>query len=149
VKAVKAVAEAAEAAERLRVEEEVAALTLKMQGDALTRQSDALRLQQMEEEMAALTLKMQGDALTRQSDALRLQQMQARLGSSVAPPAALVPGAEETLCVVCVDAPKQYAMLPCLHMCACGPCAQRLLELDPARCPVCRGPIERIGRVFC
>jgi hypothetical protein len=119
--AVKAVAEAAEAAERLRVEEEVAALTLKMQGDALTRQSDALRL----------------------------QQMQARLGSSVAPPAALVPGAEETLCVVCVDAPKQYAMLPCLHMCACGPCAQRLLELDPARCPVCRGPIERIGRVFC
>jgi hypothetical protein len=27
------------------------------------------------------------------------------------------PGAEETLCVVCVDEPKQYAMLPCLHVC--------------------------------
>jgi hypothetical protein len=87
----------------------------------------------VEEEMAALALRMQ-------SDALRMQQMQAQLG---VPPAA--PDAEETMCVVCFDAPKQYAMLPCLHMCACEPCAQQLLALR--RCPVCREPIERVGQV--
>jgi hypothetical protein len=37
-------------------------------------------------------------------------------------------------------------MLPCLHMCACEPCAQQLLALR--RCPVCREPIERVGQVF-
>jgi hypothetical protein len=34
------------------------------------------------------------------------------------------PDAEESMCVVCFDAPKQYAMLPCLHMCACEACTQ-------------------------
>ena len=73
----------------------------------------------------------------------RLQQVQAQLGSSVAPPAA----PEETMCVVCMDAPKDRIVLPCMHLCACGPCAQRLLELD-ASCPVCRGPVERMAQVF-
>ena len=73
----------------------------------------------------------------------RLQQMQAQLGSSVAPPAA----PEETMCVVCMDAPKDCIVLPCMHLCACGPCAQRLLELN-ASCPVCRGPVERMAQVF-
>ena len=77
----------------------------------------------------------------------RLQQMRAQLGSSVAPPAAPNPGAEETMCVVCMDAPKDRIVLPCMHLCACGPCAQRLLELD-APCPVCRGPVERMAQVF-
>ena len=77
----------------------------------------------------------------------RLQQMQAQLGISVVPPAAPNPGAEETQCVVCMDAPKDRIVLPCMHLCACGPCAQRLLELD-ASCPVCRGPVERMAQVF-
>ena len=100
--AVKAVAEAEEAAERLHDEEEVAALTL------------------------------------------RLQQVQARLGSSVVPPAAPNPDAEETQCVVCMDAPKNRVVLPCMHMCVCEACAQLLRD----RCPVCRGPIERIAQLF-
>jgi hypothetical protein len=54
---------------------------------------------------------------------------------------------EETMCVVCFDAPKQYAMLPCLHTCACEACAQQLLQVHH-RCPVCREPIERFGWVF-
>ena len=53
----------------------------------------------------------------------------------------------ETLCVVCMGAPKDRIVLPCMHLCACGPCAQRLLELD-ASCPVCRGPVERMAQVF-
>ena len=99
--------------------------------------AEAKRLE-MEEEMAAITLRMQ-------SDALRLQQMQAELGVSPAAPAPHL-DAEETMCVVCFDAPKQYAMLPCLHMCACEACAQQLLHVG--RCPVCREPIERVGQVF-
>jgi hypothetical protein len=77
----------------------------------------------------------------------RLQQMQAQLGSSVAPPAAPDQDTEETMCVVCFDAHKDRIVLPCMHLCACGPCAQRLLELD-ASCPVCRGPVERMAQVF-
>jgi hypothetical protein len=59
-----------EAAERLRLEEEVAALTLSVQRDAL-----------------------------------RLQEAQAQLG---VPPAAPAPHPDETLCVVCLDAPKTH-----------------------------------------
>jgi hypothetical protein len=131
--AVKAAAAAAATAERLRVEEELAVVTLRMKRDAPER----LRLQQ---ELAMVTLRMQ-------SDARRVQQMHAQLGSSVAPPAAAHAGAEETQCVVCMDAPKDRIVLPCFHLCACGPCAQRLLELD-APCPVCRGPVERMAQVF-
>jgi hypothetical protein len=91
----------------------------------------------LEEELAALTL-------SAQSSALRMQQVQAQL--VVVPSDAPNPDAEETQYVVCLDAPKDRIVLPCMHLCACGPCAQRLLELD-ASCPVCRGP-ERLIRVF-
>ena len=89
---------------------------------------------QLEEETAALTL--------------RLQQMQARLG--VVAPAAPTPQpqAEEALCVVCMDAPKRCVVLPCMHMCTCEACSQQLLEQGAQSCPVCRGPMERIERVF-
>jgi hypothetical protein len=70
--------------------------------------------------------------------------VQARLGSSVVPPAAPNPDAEETQCVVCMDAPKNRVVLPCMHMCVCEACAQLLRD----RCPVCRGPIERIAQLF-
>jgi hypothetical protein len=73
--------------------------------------------------------------------------MHAQLGRSGVPPVAPNPGAEETQCVVCMDAPKDRIVLPCMHLCACGPCAQRLLGLD-ASCPVCRGPVERMAQVF-
>jgi hypothetical protein len=76
--------------------------------------------------------------------ALEMQKLQAELGSGSGTPQ---PGAEETQCVVCMDAPKDRIVLPCMHLCACGPCAQRLLELD-ASCPVCRGPVERMAQVF-
>jgi hypothetical protein len=73
--------------------------------------------------------------------ALEVQQLQAELGSGTPQP-----DAEEAMCVVCFDAPKQYAMLPCLHMCAREACAQQLLQVHH-RCPVCREPIEGWGGV--
>jgi uncharacterized ferredoxin-like protein len=70
-----------------------------------------------EQDLAALTL--------------RVQQMQTQLGSSVVPPAAA--DAEETQCVVCMDAPKNRVVLPCMHMCVCEACAQ-LLRDRAAQC---------------
>jgi hypothetical protein len=90
----------------------------------------AVKRQQLQERLAAL--------------ALETQQVQAELGSGSGTPQ---PGAEETQCVVCMDAPKDRIVLPCMHLCACGPCAQRLLELD-APCSVCCGPVERMAQVF-
>jgi hypothetical protein len=125
-----AVKAAAEAAERKQLEEELAALTLGVQSDTTRLQSDARRVQ---------------------SDRLRMQQVHARLGSSVVPPAAPAPhpDAEETLCVVCFDAPKEYAIVPCGHVCVCASCAEQLTKTRTPMCPVCRGPIRETMKVFC
>jgi hypothetical protein len=65
--------------------------------------------------------------------------MQAQLGM---PPAAPAPhlDAEETMCVVCFDAPKEYAIVPC---------AEQLTKTRTPMCPVCRGPIQQTMKVFC
>ena len=97
----------------------------------------------LEEEAAALALRMQNDALRMQSDALRLQQVQAQLG---VPPAA---PAEETLCVVWFDAPKDLAFVPCGHVCVCGACAEQLTKTRTPTCPVCRRAIRETMKVFC
>ena len=55
---------------------------------------------------------------------------------------------EEALCVGCMDERKQHAMVPCMHMCVCESCAQRLLEVQTPHCPVCRTPVESTTRVF-
>ena len=55
---------------------------------------------------------------------------------------------EECLCVVCMDERKQHAMVPCMHMCVCSACAQRLLDAQTPHCPVCRTPVESTTRVF-
>ena len=88
----KAAAEAAEAAERLQMEEQLASI------------------------------------------ALRMQQVHAQLGNSVVPPAAPAPDKEETVCVVCMDAPNQCATVPCNCALARGVRSHRLLELA-ARVP--------------
>jgi hypothetical protein len=124
-------ARAAEA-ERARVAAETTAAA------ATVAAAERLRL---EEEMAALTLSVQ-------SETLRLQQVQAQLG---VPPAAPAPhsDAEETQCVVCFDAPKEYAIVPCGHVCVCESCAEQLTKTRTPMCPMCRGPIRETMKVFC
>ena len=56
--------------------------------------------------------------------------------------------AKEALCVVCMDAPKDHFIRPCMHVCTCEACTQQLQEQGAQSCPVCRGPIEGIERVF-
>jgi hypothetical protein len=123
--------------ERARVAAEVAAAA------AAVEASEAAERLQMEEEAAALTRRMQGDAL-------RLQQVQARLGSSVVPPPAPAPhlDAEETMCVLCFDAPKDHIILPCFHVCVCEACATLLTQMDKPSCPICRTAIQQTNKVF-
>ena len=124
-------ARAAEA-ERERVAAEAAAAAAE-EAEAAEAAAAAERLQ-MEERLAALSLE--------------TQQLQAHLG--VVAPAAPAPQAEaeESLCLVCMDAPNRYAMVPCMHMCACEACAQKLLHTATRSVPVCRDSIQRTTRVF-
>ena len=135
----------AEQAERARVAEEAAAAAAATAAEAAATAA-AERLY-MEERRAALRERQFQLQESQAALALELQQMDAQLG--VAPPAA--PQLEEeleALCVVCMDAPKNHVVLPCLHQCLCAACAQQLQEQGAQSCPVCRTPIERIGQVF-
>ena len=102
----------------------------------------------LEEELAALTLSVRSDALRMRSGALRMQQVQAQLGVSPAAPAPH-PDAEETMCVVCFDAPKDHIIVPCGHQCVCEACAEQLTNTRTPMCPVCREPIIQTMKVFC
>jgi uncharacterized coiled-coil protein SlyX len=117
----------AEQAERARAAAEAAEAAAAVEAVAA---AERLR---MEEEMAGL--------------AQRLQQMQAQLG---VPPAAPAPhaDAEETLCVLCMDAPKDHMIAPCGHQCVCEACAEKLKKAERALCPFCRAPITATFKVF-
>jgi hypothetical protein len=138
-----------EQAERARVaaEEAEAAAAVKAvaeAAEAAAKATEAAERLQMEEDLAALTLRAQADAL-------RIKQMQAQLGSNVVPPAAHAPqpGAEETQCVVCFDAPKDHIIVPCGHQCVCEACAEQLTKTRTPTCLVCREPIIQTMKVFC
>ena len=45
-----------------------------------------------------------------------------------------------------MDARKNHVTRPCMHICTCEACTQRLLEQGAESCPVCRGPIEGMER---
>ena len=46
-------------------------------------------------------------------------------------------------CSVCLTRPKMFACVPCYHMCVCERCEPRIQA-----CPICRGDILRMQRVF-
>lgn len=53
----------------------------------------------------------------------------------------------ETDCCVCFEGAKDTLIAPCGHVCCCNRCATRLhMRKDP--CPVCRGAIQGIFKVF-
>ncbi|RHY84316.1 hypothetical protein DYB26_002930, partial [Aphanomyces astaci] len=64
---------------------------------------------------------------------------------SMLPPAS-APDPHE--CVVCFDGPQEGVCVPCGHHAVCMACARRLLAHPPASCPVCRGPVREIIRMF-
>lgn len=46
-------------------------------------------------------------------------------------------------CCICFNRTKDHAVVPCFHMCVCRACSERI-----QRCPICRGPVDRIQRIF-
>ena len=55
---------------------------------------------------------------------------------------------EDAACSVCLDAPKDSAMLPCRHRCVCAACAADLLAVADPRCPICRAPAASHLQLF-
>ena len=98
---------------------------------------------------ARVAAEMQAATSAAAANALRMQQVQAQLG--VPPAASTLQAAadEENMCVVCFDAPKDHAIVPCGHQCVCASCAEQLTKTRTPTCPVCRGPIRETMKVFC
>ena len=140
------VAEARGMIEKAKTEQAERARAAAEEAEAAAAVKAAERLR-MEEEVAALTLTVQSDARRMQSDALRLRQMQAQLGVPPAAPA-LHPDDAEDQCVLCLDAPKDHIIIPCGHQCVCEACAEKLKKARNPLCPFCRAPINATHKVF-
>jgi len=46
-------------------------------------------------------------------------------------------------CVICQDAPKSMAFIPCGHFCVCEKCSQEI-----SHCPVCRSDCQTKIRIY-
>jgi len=55
---------------------------------------------------------------------------------------------ENMQCVVCMDAEKDYAFVPCGHICVCGTCAGLIGNEDGLKCPLCMQASDLVLRVF-
>ena len=53
---------------------------------------------------------------------------------------------EQALCVVCMDAPADFALLPCGHKCVCERDAHAMLARGS--CPLCREPARASQRIY-
>eukprot|EP00928_Gymnodinium_smaydae_P073720 TRINITY_DN56872_c0_g1_i1.p1 TRINITY_DN56872_c0_g1~~TRINITY_DN56872_c0_g1_i1.p1 ORF type:complete len:656 (+),score=39.55 TRINITY_DN56872_c0_g1_i1:42-2009(+) len=51
-------------------------------------------------------------------------------------------------CVVCLESPADSAVIPCGHMCGCQSCLQSIKSSREALCPICRGPVSSVIRIF-
>jgi len=53
------------------------------------------------------------------------------------------PSTDENACVVCLSEKREYAFLPCRHLCVCRHCVHYL-----EKCPLCRSPIQNYIKIF-
>ena len=54
---------------------------------------------------------------------------------------------DEAACVVCLEAPKTHAFLPCMHRCVCAMCAADVTD-GKGECPLCRRKAKDVRRVY-
>ena len=59
------------------------------------------------------------------------------------PPRSALIDLASTECAVCLDGDAEYAVIPCGHRCLCASCIKAVSE-----CPVCRGTMTDVLRVF-
>lgn len=50
---------------------------------------------------------------------------------------------DDNTCIICLNAPRDYILLPCAHLKYCGPCAAAITE-----CSECKSYIKERKRVF-
>jgi len=50
-------------------------------------------------------------------------------------------------CAICFDEPADFLVVPCGHQCGCEECLTAV-KSHSGRCPICRGPVQSIQRVF-
>jgi len=54
---------------------------------------------------------------------------------------------DDKLCVVCLEYARNTLIAPCGHVCVCFECADTI-KTSRQPCPMCRGPIEMVYRVY-
>eukprot|EP00633_Aureoumbra_lagunensis_P009877 CAMPEP_0197323796 /NCGR_PEP_ID=MMETSP0891-20130614/70736_1 /TAXON_ID=44058 ORGANISM="Aureoumbra lagunensis, Strain CCMP1510" /NCGR_SAMPLE_ID=MMETSP0891 /ASSEMBLY_ACC=CAM_ASM_000534 /LENGTH=461 /DNA_ID=CAMNT_0042816515 /DNA_START=575 /DNA_END=1960 /DNA_ORIENTATION=- len=54
---------------------------------------------------------------------------------------------DEILCAICNDNERSIVLQPCSHLAVCASCAEKISEKSK-ECPLCRGPIESVLRVY-
>ena len=52
----------------------------------------------------------------------------------------------ESVCVICLTDIRNVLLLPCRHICLCGPCAESL-KFQSANCPICRIPFRALLQI--
>ena len=55
---------------------------------------------------------------------------------------------ENDVCVICLTERKLYAIIPCGHLLFCESCSKFVMQNVKALCPLCRGKINSINRIF-
>lgn len=60
---------------------------------------------------------------------------------------------DSSSCIICTEYVPVCAIIPCMHKCVCCKCARELgkdgiAEQKSVKCPICRGEIEAIKRVY-
>lgn len=53
---------------------------------------------------------------------------------------------DEQLCVICLEREKEYAAIPCGHMCLCAGCSD--VVRSSGRCPLCVAEIAGIYKIY-
>ena len=62
-------------------------------------------------------------------------------------PAIPTVGTDESCCVICLDAPADFLVVPCGHQCGCEDCLLTVQQASGS-CPICRADMVAIQRVF-
>lgn len=68
----------------------------------------------------------------------RIRQRQTAIGKESTPERLVL-----DTCCICLNHPKEYAIVPCYHLCICKHCAKRVRA-----CPLCRRDLNRVQKIF-
>lgn len=54
----------------------------------------------------------------------------------------------DSSCCICLDKPREYACVPCGHLCICERDRETVLNVDIPQCPICRSGVSSLLRVY-